>query len=159
MKAVIGYQTLMSAGFTSVRRAVLRVVQDDAGKIVLVELVQPSTDRDLDRQALADVRAAAGRLPPPPASLLGRKAQLSSFWTFEIKLRVIPPSTGIAFEFDEKGVQPLVPFGHQVKKSVRWPRTSSRSRGQRPGIDRASPANARYCPMRRAVPRTNIAAR
>ncbi|HVE85052.1 MAG TPA: energy transducer TonB [Myxococcales bacterium] len=119
MKAMQGYQTLMSAGFTSVRRAVLRVVQDDSGKIVLVELVEPSRDRDMDRQALADVRAAAERLPPPPASLLGRKAQLSSFWTFEIKLRVIPPSTGIAFEFDEKGIQPLVPFGHQVKKSVR----------------------------------------
>jgi len=119
MKQVIGYQTLMSAGFTSVRRAVLRVVQDDAGKIVLVELVEPSRDRDMDRQALADVRAAAEKLPPPPASLLGRRSQLSSFWTFEIKLRVIPPSTGIAFEFDEKGVEPLVPFGHQVKKSVR----------------------------------------
>jgi TonB-like protein len=119
MKQVIGYQTLMSAGFTSVRRAVLRVVQDDAGKIVLVELVEPSQDRDMDRQALADVRAAAEKLPPPPASLLGRKSQLSSFWTFEIKLRVIPPSTGIAFEFDEKGVEPLVPFGHQVKKTVR----------------------------------------
>lgn len=119
MKQVIGYQTLMSAGFTSVRRAVLRVVQDGDGKIVLVELVEPSRDRDMDRQALADVRAAAEKLPPPPASLLGHKAQLSSFWTFEIKLRVIPPTTGIAFEFDEKGVEPLVPFGHQVKKSVR----------------------------------------
>lgn len=119
MKQVMGYQTLMSAGFTSVRRAVLRVVQDDTGKIVLVELVEPSRDRDMDRQALADVRAAAEKLPPPPASLLGRKSQLSSFWTFEIKLRVIPPTTGIAFEFDEKGVEPLVPFGHQVKKSVR----------------------------------------
>ncbi|HYV47473.1 MAG TPA: energy transducer TonB [Myxococcaceae bacterium] len=119
MKQVIGYQTLMSAGFTSVRRAVLRVVQDDTGKIVLVELVEPSRDREMDRQALADVRAAAEKLPPPPASLLGRKSQLSSFWTFEIKLRVIPPTTGIAFEFDEKGVEPLVPFGHQVKKSVR----------------------------------------
>jgi hypothetical protein len=95
------------------------VVQDEGGKIVLVELVEPSQDREMDRQALADVRAAAERLPPPPASLLGRKTQLSSFWTFEIKLRVIPPSTGIAFEFDEKGVQPLVPFGHQIKKSVR----------------------------------------
>jgi len=119
MKAMVGYQTLMSAGFTSVRRAVLRVVQDETGQIVLVELVEPSRDRDMDRQALADVRAAAERLPPPPAALLGRQAQLSSFWTFEIKLRVIPPSTGIAFEFDEKGIQPLVPFGHQVKKSVR----------------------------------------
>jgi len=119
MKAMVGYQTLMSAGFTSVRRAVLRVVQDETGKIVLVELVEPSRDRDMDRQALMDVRAAAERLPPPPAALLGRKSQLSSFWTFEIKLRVIPPSTGIAFEFDEKGIQPLVPFGHQVKKSVR----------------------------------------
>ncbi|HEY8208275.1 MAG TPA: energy transducer TonB [Myxococcaceae bacterium] len=119
MKQVIGYQTLMSAGFTSVKRAVLRVVQDDSGKIVLVELVQPSADRELDRQALADVRAAAEHLPPPPASLLGKKSQLSSFWTFELKLRVIPPSTGIAFEFDEKGVEPLVPFGHQVRKNVR----------------------------------------
>ena len=42
MKRVIGYQTLMSAGFTSIRRAVLRVVQDGSGKIVLVELVEPS---------------------------------------------------------------------------------------------------------------------
>jgi len=119
MKAAVGLQTLMSAGFTSVRRAVLRVVQDEDGRIVLVELVEPSRDRDMDIQALADVRAAAERLPPPPASLLGSKTQLSSFWTFEIRLRVIPPSTGIAFEFDEKGVVPLVPFGHQVRKSVR----------------------------------------
>lgn len=119
MKAQLKFEETMRAGFTSVRRAVIRVVQDEDGKVLLVELVEPSRDRDMDVQALADVRSMAERLPPPPPDLLGTRTRLSSFWSFEIRLRVIPPSTGVAFEFDEKGVQPLVPFGHQIKKRVR----------------------------------------
>jgi hypothetical protein len=119
MKAQLKLEETMRAGFTSERRAVIRVVQDEDGKVLLVELVEPSQDREMDVQALADVRSMAERLPPPPPDLLGTRTRLSSFWSFEIRLRVIPPTTGVAFEFDEKGVEPLIPFGHQIKKRVR----------------------------------------
>jgi TonB family protein len=107
--------------FEATRRATIRVVQDQTGKLTDVELVDPSTDAAVDRQALEDVRAAAERLPPPPPEALGARNRLSSLWSFELVISISPPVPTFTFEFDEVvgTVDPRLPLDRRVYKKVR----------------------------------------
>jgi hypothetical protein len=111
----------MAAAFKATRRATIRVVQDRSGKLVRVELVQPSNDGQVDREALADVRATAERLPPPPVEVLGQRDELSSLWSFELIVSISPPIPVITFEFDEAlgFVDPRLPLDRRIYKKVR----------------------------------------
>ncbi len=105
----------------SARRALIRVTQDRQGKLVSVELVAPSNDPTVDKEGMADVRAAAEQLPPPPAEAVGAKPQLVSLWQFELIISISPPIPSFTFEFDEalKFIDARMPLDRRLYKRVR----------------------------------------
>jgi TonB family protein len=111
----------MRETFKATRRAIIRVVQDDGGKLKKVELVSPSNDEKVDREALKDVRAAAEQLPPPPKEALEGKQELSSLWSFELVVSISPPVPTFTFEFDEAlgFVDMRLPLDRRIYKKVR----------------------------------------
>jgi hypothetical protein len=96
-------------------------VQDREGKLVKVELVDPSNDQNVDREALKDVRSAAEKLPPPPDEVFEGKAQLSSLWSFELIVSISPPIPTVTFEFDEVVgfIDTRLPLDRRIYKKVR----------------------------------------
>lgn len=114
-------QKSLKESFRAVRRAVIRVVQDKNGKLLKVELVQPSQDANVDREALIDVKNAAQKLPPPPEEALEGKTQLSSLWTFELIVSISPPVPTISFEFDEAlgFIDARLPLDRRIYKKVK----------------------------------------
>lgn len=114
-------QKQMKEAYKATRRAVIRVVQDQSGKLTKVELVQPSNDSKVDREALADVRTAAEKLPPPPAEALEGRTSLSSLWSFELIVSISPPVPSFTFEFDEAlgFVDMRLPLDRRIYKKVR----------------------------------------
>lgn len=111
----------MREQFRATRRAVIRVVQDANGRLVSAELVIPSNNAQVDREALADVRAAAERLPPPPPEALGGRATLTSLWQFELIISISPPVPSFSFEFDEAlgFADARLPLDRRIYKRVR----------------------------------------
>lgn len=111
----------MKEQFKSTKRAVIRVVQNAQGKLLKVELVQPSKDEQVDQQALQDVKAAAEKLPPPPAEALDGKETLSSLWSFELVVSISPPVPSFSFEFDEAlgYIDARLPLDRRIYKKVR----------------------------------------
>lgn len=114
-------QQQMNAQFRATRRATIRVVQDRDGKLTRVELVDPSNDEHVDQEALADVRAAASKLPPPPDEALQGKDELSSLWSFELVVSITPPVPTFTFEFDEVigFVDARMPLDRRIYKKVK----------------------------------------
>lgn len=112
---------VMRDQYKATRRATIRVVQDKAGRLVKVELVSPSNDGNVDREALKDVRAAAEKLPPPPEEALEGKEQLSSLWSFELIVSISPPVPTFTFEFDEAlgFIDTRLPLDRRIYKKVR----------------------------------------
>ena len=111
----------MQETFRSTKRASIRVVQDADGKLIKVELLSPSNDAQVDKEALADVRAAAQSLPAPPAEAVGKSGQLSSIWSFELIVSISPPVPTFTFEFDEVSgfIDPRLPLDRRVYKKIR----------------------------------------
>ncbi|MBK7863716.1 MAG: TonB family protein [Archangiaceae bacterium] len=114
-------QQQMNAQFRATRRATIRVVQDLEGRLTKVELVEPSNDEHVDREALADVRAAAAKLPPPPAEAMEGKHELSSLWSFELVVSITPPVPTFTFEFDEVigFIDARMPLDRRIYKKVK----------------------------------------
>jgi TonB family protein len=114
-------QKQMKEAYKATRRAVIRVVQDQNGKLLKVELVQPSADQNVDKEALADVRTAAEKLPPPPPEALEGRTTLSSLWSFELVVSISPPVPSFTFEFDEAlgFVDMRLPLDRRIYKKVR----------------------------------------
>jgi TonB family protein len=112
---------MMGEQMKQTRRAHIRVVQDANGKLVKVELIKPSNDENVDRQAVVDVRAAAEKLPPPPAEALSGKQTLVSIWEFELVISITPPVPTFTFEFDEvlNFVDVRMPLDRRIYKKVR----------------------------------------
>lgn len=111
----------MREQFKNTRRAMIRVTQDAEGKLVAVELVQPSNDPNVDKEALTDVRTAAEKLPPPPKDAVGSRNRLVSIWQFELIISISPPVPSFSFEFDEalKFVDARMPLDRRIYKRVR----------------------------------------
>jgi outer membrane biosynthesis protein TonB len=105
----------------SSKRAEIRVVQDARGKIVAADLVKPSRDPNVDKEAVRDVRAAAEAMPPPPPELLAGREQLVSHWLFELVVSINPPVPTFSFEFDEAlgYIDPRLPLDRRIYKRVR----------------------------------------
>ena len=112
---------VMTEQFKAIRRATLRVVQNADGRLVKVELVEPSNDETVDREALIDVKAAAEKLPPPPSEVLEGRSQLSSLWSFELIVSISPPVPTFSFEFDEAlgFIDARLPLDRRIYKKVR----------------------------------------
>ncbi len=115
------YGRQLKEQFKSRKRALLRVEQDREGKLVAVTLVEGSNEPAIDREAVADVRAAASRLPPPPSDGLGIKERIVSLWEFQLVISISPPVPTIAFEFDEAlgFVDARLPLDRRIYKIVR----------------------------------------
>jgi TonB family protein len=114
-------QRQMNEEFRATRRATIRVVQDREGHLTKVELVDPSNDEHVDREALADVRAAASKLPPPPPEAMEGKDELSSLWSFELVVSITPPVPTFTFEFDEVlgFIDARMPLDRRIYKKVK----------------------------------------
>jgi len=111
----------MREAYKATRRATIRVVQDRQGKLVSVELIEPSRDQQVDREAMVDVRAAAEKLPVPPPEVVGARGQLASMWSFELIISISPPIPTFTFEFDEVSgfIDPRLPLDRRIYKKVR----------------------------------------
>ena len=114
-------QKQLREAYKATRRAVIRVVQDPTGKLLKVELLQPSSDAQVDKEALADVRSAAQKLPPPPPEALEGRTTLSSIWSFELIVSISPPVPSFTFEFDEAlgFIDMRLPLDRRIYKKVR----------------------------------------
>lgn len=114
-------QRQMKEAYKMTRRAIIRVVQDLNGKLLKVELVEPSNDAKVDKEALVDVRAAAANLPLPPAEAVEGKTTLSSLWSFELVVSISPPVPTFTFEFDEAlgFIDMRLPLDRRIYKKVR----------------------------------------
>jgi len=114
-------QKQMNEQFRMTRRATVRVVQDKEGKLTRVELVEPSNDEHVDQEALADIQAAAAKLPPPPPEALEGKEELSSLWSFELVVSITPPVPTFTFEFDEVlgFIDARMPLDRRIYKKVK----------------------------------------
>lgn len=110
----------MAAQFKASRRAVVRVVQRADGSLAKVELVSPSSDPQVDREALVDVRAAAEKLPAPPEAALNGKEGLSSLWELELIVSISPPVPTLTFEFDEAlgFIDARLPLDRRIYKRI-----------------------------------------
>lgn len=71
------------SGEKSPRASTIRLIQDVQGVLTLAEVVVPSWDPLLDREALEDLRAAAHSLPAPPPEVVRGRDRISSLWRFE----------------------------------------------------------------------------
>ena len=111
----------MSEQMRQTKRAHIRVVQDKTGKLIKVELVKPSNDANVDRQAIVDVRSAAEKLPPPPEEAFSGRQTLVSIWEFELVISISPPVPTFTFEFDEVigFVDARLPLDRRIYKQVR----------------------------------------
>lgn len=111
----------MREQFRASRRALFRVTQDREGKLLSVELIQPSNDQTLDREAMEDVRIAAANLPSPPPEAIGTREKLVSLWQFELIISISPPVPSFSFEFDEalQFVDARMPLDRRIYKRVR----------------------------------------
>jgi TonB family protein len=100
--------------------ASVRVVQERDGRLKSVELVAPSKEAALDREALAAVPAAVASLPTPPEVLAGRD-ELITVWEFEIEVSITPPIPVVGLEFDEVlgGLDFRAPLDRRIWKRVR----------------------------------------
>ncbi len=111
----------MREEFRASRRATVRVVQDARGKLLSVDLVTPSNDLAVDREALADIRRAAEQLPPPPAEALEGRTSIESLWQFELIISISPPVPTLSIEFDAemKLTDARLPLDRRIYKRVR----------------------------------------
>jgi outer membrane biosynthesis protein TonB len=111
----------MREEFRASRRATVRVVQDARGKLLSVDLVTPSNDLAVDREAIADIRAAAERLPPPPAEAMEGRTTVESLWQFELIISISPPVPTLSIEFDAemKLTDARLPLDRRIYKRVR----------------------------------------
>ena len=111
----------MAQQFRTSRKAWVRVVQDRTGRIVKVDLVKPSTNPELDHDAVEDVRAASANLPKPPLEAYAGHETLTSLWELELIISITPPIPTLTFEFDEalKFFDPRMPLDRRLYKRVR----------------------------------------
>ncbi len=99
----------------------VRVTQAADGHLLSLELVSPSKDPEIDRAALADVRAAAQTLPVPPPEALRGRTRLVSIWELEVEVSITPPIPVVSVELDEVlGLTDVrVPLDRRVWKRIR----------------------------------------
>jgi hypothetical protein len=111
----------MKEQFRATRRATVRVVQDTEGRLLSVELVTPSNDTQIDREAVADIRAAAASLPVPPPEALQGRTRLVSLWQIELIISISPPVPTVSIEFDAemKLADMRLPLDRRLYKRVR----------------------------------------
>ncbi len=114
-------QRQLRSQFTARRQATIEVTQSAEGLLLGVRLLVPSLDAAVDKEALADIRAAASKLPRPPPEVATVRQRIVSVWTFELVISITPPIPVFAFEFDEVTgtIDPRLPLDRRIYKKVR----------------------------------------
>jgi TonB family protein len=99
----------------------VRVEQGADGRLRSIRVVSSSSDPEIDRAAVEDVRAVAEALPAPPDEARRGRDTLVSDWELELEISVTPPIPIIELEFDEVlgGKDLRVPLDRRVWKRVR----------------------------------------
>jgi TonB C terminal len=107
--------------FKATRRATIKVVQDTTGVVKSIELLSPSNDATVDREAVKDISDKARALPVPPPEAIGNKTELVSIWSFELIVSISPPVPTFTFEFDEAlgYIDARLPLDRRIYKRVR----------------------------------------
>jgi hypothetical protein len=80
--------------------AQVRLTQGPGGELRVVELVFSSSDDDIDRGLIADLRAAARSLPRPPPEVVRGRPEFSSLWSFQFMARTKYSAPGALATFD-----------------------------------------------------------
>jgi hypothetical protein len=70
------------------------------GELRAVELVFSSSEDDIDKGLIADLRATAHSLPVPPPEVVRGRAEFSSLWTFQLMARRPYRAPGAMATFD-----------------------------------------------------------
>jgi hypothetical protein len=111
----------LRAEFSRGHLTLVRVTQALDGKLLSVELVSPSNDAEIDRAAVAGVRAAAESLPVPPDEAREGRERLVSLWEFALEVSITPPVPVVGIEWDEvRGVTDVrLPLDRRIWKRVR----------------------------------------
>ncbi|MFN0061383.1 MAG: hypothetical protein ACKVPX_02535 [Myxococcaceae bacterium] len=95
----------------------VRLVQRNDGALLEVSLLAPPRSAELGRNLLADLRAGAATLPPPPPEVLRGRDQFASLWDFRVK-----PPTGIklSVEFDAVAIFDKRALPKSTRKAVEF---------------------------------------
>lgn len=80
--------------------AQVRLTQGAGGELRAVELVFSSSDDDIDKGLIADLRAAAHALPAPPPEVVRGRTEFSSLWAFQFLARTPYRAKGAMATFD-----------------------------------------------------------
>ena len=80
--------------------AQVRLTQGADGALRAIELVFSSSDDDIDRGLIQDLRAAAHDLPRPPAEVVRGRSEFTSLWTFQFMARSPYRAKGAVATFD-----------------------------------------------------------
>ncbi|MBJ6759594.1 TonB C-terminal domain-containing protein [Myxococcaceae bacterium JPH2] len=80
----VALESQAGADVKSKRRMLMRLTQDRDGHLLELRMLKPSALPEIDRGALANIRAAGGTLPEPPQEALGSRTQLVSLWELEL---------------------------------------------------------------------------
>jgi hypothetical protein len=114
-------QRQLQTAFSEGHVTLVRVTQAADGKLLSVELVSPSNDAEIDRAAVAGVRAAAEGLPVPPDEAREGRERLVSLWEFALEVSITPPVPVVGIEWDEvRGVTDVrLPLDRRIWKRVR----------------------------------------
>lgn len=84
----------------STRIALVRLTQKLDGRLLHVELVQPSIDAEMDREILRELRAGEMVMPVPPHEGLGIHDPIRSLWAFQLTVDIAPPVPMVSGRFD-----------------------------------------------------------
>ncbi|MBF5042925.1 TonB C-terminal domain-containing protein [Aggregicoccus sp. 17bor-14] len=80
--------------------AQVRLTQGADGALRAIELVFSSSDDDIDKGLIQDLRAAAHDLPRPPPEVVRGRAEFTSLWTFQFMARSPYRAKGAIATFD-----------------------------------------------------------
>ena len=84
----------------STRIALIRLTQKLDGRLMHVELVQPSIDPEMDREILRELRGGEMVVPVPPHEGLGIHDPIRSLWAFQLTVDIAPPVPMVSGTFD-----------------------------------------------------------
>jgi len=99
-----GYTEQVPGQLKSSRIALVRLVQRPNGKLLHVELVQPSIDPDMDAEIMRELRTGQMVMPVPPVSGQGIHDPIRSVWAFQLVVSIAPPIPALSGSFDLQSI-------------------------------------------------------
>src|SRR6185312_16358410 len=80
--------------------ALVRITQGLNGKLLHVELVQPSIDPAMDAEVMRELKRGEMVLPVPPTNGMGIHDPIRSIWAFQLTISIAPPVPMVSGSFD-----------------------------------------------------------